>query len=97
MQAASDDDPEFKRLTSQGGADQLVKDLIREYQDEFTQQYGRTVGDDLELLARSDLAEMPIGRLRSGDIVSHIQRRLEDGVEPSTAGNDLTRLKGVVK
>lgn len=96
LQGALDDEQEFKRLTGVG-SDQLLKDLIIRYQKEYSQRYGRTVGMDLDLLKRSDLSEQSIGKLRSGDIVRHVQQRLDSGVQPSTASNDLTRLHSVLE
>jgi len=55
------------------------------------------VGKDLEFLAKSELAAIPIGRLKSGDILSHIKRRVDGRAAPATASNDLTRLKTVLE
>lgn len=97
LKKALDDGPEhFAEATGQGG-DQTIGELILRYQDEFSKRYGRTVGKDLGLLARSNLAQIPIKRLRSGDIVRHIQTRLDGGISPSTASNDLTRLHSVLE
>lgn len=83
-----------------------VGELIQRYQLEYSGAYGRTVGRDLDLLSRSPIAEIRADRLKSGDIVAHVRRRLAGyrkpdggavlGVSPATAANDLTRLRTVL-
>jgi integrase len=83
-----------------------IGELCQRYQREYSASYGRTVGKDLDALARSKLAKKAVGKLRSGDIVEHIKRRVEGyrrpdgemvpGVSPATAANDLTRLQTVL-
>ena len=96
LQTTLNDDAEFARLVGKGGY-QSLKDLISKHQIEHSQRYGRTVGKGLYLLKRSDRAQKAIGKLKSRDIVSHIHQRLNDGVQPSTASNDLTRIYSVLE
>ena len=56
--------------------------VIQRYQEEYSRSYGRTIGKDLDLLARSDLALIPVVNLKSSDIVNHVKRRV-DGVKNS--------------
>ena len=64
--------------------------VIQRYQEEYSTSYGRTIGKDLDLLGRSDLALIPVVNLKSSDIVGHIKRRV-DGVRN---GEGLDRLVG---
>ena len=56
--------------------------VIQRYQEEYSTSYGRTIGKDLDLLGRSELALIPVVNLKSSDIVSHVKRRVE-GVKNS--------------
>lgn len=82
------------------------REIIHRYQSEYGAAYARTVGKDLDLLSRSDLAQIPVGKLKSGDIVTHIKQRVDgvkkaDGtykvapVSPATAANDLVGLQTI--
>lgn len=83
-------------------------EAITRYRDEYAANFGRTVGMDLDLLARSKLAELPLVDIASRDIVDHVKRRRSGytvrkhgkdvhvpGVTAATASNDLTRLQTV--
>jgi len=59
------------------GPSLTIGELIERYRREYSASYGRTVGKDLELLARSKLARISVGNLKSGDIVAHIKARVE--------------------
>lgn len=100
------DDPEVWTELVGTGHSLTIGELIERYRREYSASYGRTVGKDLELLARSKLARISVGNLKSGDIVAHIKARVEGytkgdgervpGVSPTTASNDLTRLQTVM-
>lgn len=100
------EDPEVWAELTHKGPSVTIGELIRRYQKEYSASYGRTVGKDLDLLGRSKLAGIPVGKLKSGEIVSHIKRRVDGyrrsdgaavpGVSPATASNDLTRLQTVL-
>lgn len=100
------DDPEIWAEFVGSGPSLTIGELIERYRREYSASYGRTVGKDLELLARSKLARISVGSLKSGDIVAHIKARVEGftkadgervpGVSPTTASNDLTRLQTVM-
>jgi integrase len=97
LQRARDEDADaFAELTGRGPT-LTLKAAIERYQDEYSASYGRTVGKDLDLLAKSELAGIQLGKLKSGDFVSHIRARIESGVSPATASNDLTRLATVLQ
>ena len=95
LRKALEDPDAFAELTKTGPA-VTVGELIGRYQKEYSASYGRTVGKDLQLLSRSRLARIPVGKLTSGDIVAHIKARVDGGVSPATASNDLTRLQTVL-
>ena len=90
------EDPELFAELTQTGPSMTVGELIERYRKEYSASYGRTIGKDLELLGRSELAHIAIGKLKSGDIVTHIKGRVDGGVSPATASNDLTRLQTVM-
>jgi integrase len=101
------DDPEAWQALTQTQPSHTLAELIKRYQRDYSASYGRTVGMDLELLARAELAEMPVEKITSADIVAHIKLRADgvknpDGqtykvapVSPATALNDLIRLRTV--
>ena len=102
-----DEHPEvWAKLTGKAATD-TVGELISRYQAEYSARYARTVGKDLDLLARSELAKVRVVRMKSSDIVDHIKQRV-DGIKdkrgnwivkpvtPATAANDLIRLQTVL-
>jgi hypothetical protein len=104
LQKAIDDPEKWAELTTTAGSTDTLAVLIKRYQREYGSKFARTVGD---LLARSDLAKIPVGILKSRDIVQHIRTRT-DGIKdkgdewvvtapvtPATAANDLIRLQKV--
>ena len=96
LQKALREDSELFSELTRTGPSLTVGELIDRYRKEYSASYGRTVGNDLELLGRSTLATIPVGKLTSGDIVAHVKSRVDGGVAPQTASNDLTRLQTVL-
>lgn len=91
---------------SQPGALRMAKaasytlgDLIQRYIDEFVAggRFGRSKQFDLQKLLKTDIAAVGLDTLQTSDLVQHIRRRLEEGVKPQTANNDLVWIRVVLK
>ncbi|MEM1231977.1 MAG: hypothetical protein AAGI15_15650, partial [Pseudomonadota bacterium] len=70
-------DLELKEATGEAERNRTMplRAVIDHYRAEYSASFGRTVGKDLALLARSQLASLPISEITSQDIVSHVKRR----------------------
>lgn len=70
--------------------------LVKRYQEEFGQGFGRSKAMDMERLQTYDLASQDAIEATSQDFVAHVVHRLKT-VKPQTAANDLIWLRGVFK
>lgn len=77
-------------------AQTTVSDLIERYIKDFCQSAGRTKRTDIERLKTYEIALLPISRLNSSVLISHIAERLKS-VKPQTAQNDLIWLRNIFK
>lgn len=76
-----------------------VADLIDRYVLEFepVMRWRRSKAIDLDRLKRHDIASRVAATLTAQDLIEHIQKRVAAGAAPSTAGNDLVWLGGVLR
>lgn len=74
-------------------------DLIDRYILEFepVMRWRRSKSEDLARLKRHDIANKTAATLTAQDLIGHVQARVASGVAPSTAGNDLVWLAGVLR
>ncbi|MEZ5505578.1 MAG: hypothetical protein R3F38_06185 [Gammaproteobacteria bacterium] len=81
------------------GASYTLGDLIHRYIDEFVAggRFGRSKQFDLQKLLKTDIAAVGLDTLQTSDLVQHIRERLEEGVKPQTANNDLVWIRVVLK
>jgi integrase len=99
------DPDEWNKLTGRANETTTLAEISKRYRTEYSASFGRTVGEDLKLLERSELFRLlPVAKVKASDIVAHVKLRV-DGVKhpdrttfkvapvsPATAANDLVRL-----
>lgn len=78
---------------------ETVGDLIRRYVAEFepVMRWRRSKTADLNRLLTHEIADRPAAALTAQHLIAHVQARVAAGVAPSTAGNDLVWLAGVLR
>lgn len=78
---------------------ETVGDLIRRYVEEFepVMRWRRSKTADLKRLLTHDIADRAAASLTAQHLIAHVQARVASGVAPSTAGNDLIWIAGVLR
>lgn len=69
-----------------------LKDLVKLYLEEYSDQFGRTKNADLAALKNAELGELNALEISAKDVIDHIRGRRET-VAPSTALNDIIWLR----
>ncbi|MGX1957016.1 tyrosine-type recombinase/integrase [Serratia proteamaculans] len=71
--------------------------LIHKYTNHPNIKYGRSKSDVLNLLSRSDIANIPITELSSAAFIEHCEQRRAGGAGASTVAQDLAYMGSVLK
>jgi len=74
-----------------------VGDLIRRYQEEVGENFGRSKNADLKRLQGDAIAHLDAVTLTVAQIVDHIRQRREGGAGPSTVNSDLVWFRCVFR
>lgn len=77
--------------------DITVGELIKRYQGDYGDDFGRSKQANLTFLLKWKIAEIPAISLNSSDIIFHIRERLKEGTSPATCLNDVIWLRSVFK
>lgn len=72
-----------------------IKDIILRYQENYSQNYGRSKNYDIARLLEQDIAKVKICELSSKDLIKHCAERNKT-VKPQTAINDLIWLRTII-
>ncbi len=78
---------------------ETVGDLIRRYVEEFepVMRWRRSKAADLQRLLKREISGHTATALTAQHLIAHVQARVAAGASPSTAGNDLVWLSGVLR
>jgi len=71
---------------------ETIKSVIRRYQAQFSQNYGRSKNHDLNRLLNYPIAELPVKRLTAKAVIVHCVERNKEA-RPQAVGNDVIWLR----
>ncbi len=76
--------------------DYLIKDIIQQYQKQFSDNYGRSKNYDIARLLHDDISQLYISQLNAKAIIAHCLERSKE-VKPQTVKNDVIWLRTIMK